>query len=635
MQQFFKRRLRAQRRWSGLLAIAFVIALRLLGFLQPFEWKLLDYLLRLRPAEKRDERITIVAIDEPDIQWLDNYPVPDRKLGEIIQVLKQYQPRVIGLDIFRDLPVNAGPGDQAFLKEIFQSTPNLVAAERVLGSKVPPPPGLLKEQVENNQVGFADTLPDKDGFLRRSLLGVHDQKTDKYLLSFVTQITKKYLAKEGLKLENGIRNPDSMRFGKTELPLFRRNDGGYIRADADGTQILVNFRRGENQFLVLSLQDVMTGNINPDQLRDRVVMLGVTANSVKDIVNSAAIRSVNPSLVSGVEFQAHATSQILSAVLEGRPFLTVWPNGIEYAWIVIWGVAGIAIGRLSRAPGRQLQLVFISVTGLTLLAYGLLMVGVWIPLLPTIMAFLLNSVVLYAFYVYDQSLRDRIQARQQLIQSSYTKIHNGPLQDLGILRRRVRGRELLHEQIVEQLDDLNRELRQVYDDLEAEADAVDGAIYLNDDQMVKLDTALHELLYEVYCKTIARDFPAFASIQLKIPEFEPMQDQALSARQKRDLCRFLEEALCNVGKYAKGATRLKIICRQEGDRNLIQVTDNGEGIALATHAGGRGTAQAKMLEKQLGATFRRVAVSPRGVCCELSWPVQHSWRSRLRRFLQT
>ena len=44
------------------------------------------------------------------------------------------------------------------------------------------------------------------------------------------------------------------------------------------------------------------------------------------------------------------------------------------------------------------------------------------------------------------------------------------------------------------------------------------------------------------------------------------------------MCRFLEEALFNVGKYAKEATRLKVICTQEQAQNIIRVEDNGIGI---------------------------------------------------------
>jgi len=52
----------------GLSITGLVILLRLLGGLQTLEWQALDFGLRQRPAEKTDERITIVALTEEDIQ---------------------------------------------------------------------------------------------------------------------------------------------------------------------------------------------------------------------------------------------------------------------------------------------------------------------------------------------------------------------------------------------------------------------------------------------------------------------------------------------------------------------------------------------------------------------------------------
>ncbi|WP_199296764.1 CHASE2 domain-containing protein, partial [Leptolyngbya sp. FACHB-711] len=89
----------------------------------------LDQMVRLRPSEPADSRIVLVTIDESDIQQLGQWPMSDAVLAQVISSLKQQQPRVIGLDIFRDLPVE--PGHQA-LVEVFTSTPNLIGIEKVI-----------------------------------------------------------------------------------------------------------------------------------------------------------------------------------------------------------------------------------------------------------------------------------------------------------------------------------------------------------------------------------------------------------------------------------------------------------------------------------------------------------------------
>src|SRR4028118_106884 len=92
----------------GIAAIGLVILVRLTGALQLIEWVTLDSFLRLRPSEPIDERVVIVGIDEEDIRHIRNYPIPDREIAKLLLTVQKYQPRVIGLDIVRDIPVEPG-----------------------------------------------------------------------------------------------------------------------------------------------------------------------------------------------------------------------------------------------------------------------------------------------------------------------------------------------------------------------------------------------------------------------------------------------------------------------------------------------------------------------------------------------
>ena len=89
----------------------------------------------------------------------------------------------------------------------------------------------------------------------------------------------------------------------------------------------------------------------------------------------------------------------------------------------------------------------------------------------------------------------------------------------------------------------------------------------------------------------------------------------------------MEETLINVGKYAEGVTRLKVVCQQQGEKNIIRVEDNGIGLKednKKLKAGG-GTKQAKDLAKQLRGEFKRYTRQPKGTICELTWSVNKSW----------
>jgi len=602
----------------GMAVIGLVIIARLTGLLQSLERSALDNFLRLRPEEPIDERIVIVGINEADIQRVGTYPIPDKKIAELLRRLQTYKPRVIGVDIVRDLPVEPGHGE---IVAAFKDIKNLIAIEKVLPNRFAPPPSLPPEQV-----GFADAILDTDGRLRRSLLGTPTDKGYKSSLSL--RLAKAYLSTEGKKLENGKRDRNAMRFGSMELPRFQPNSGGYVGAHAGGVQVLLNFRSGRERFRTVSLQDIETGNVNPSWLRERIVIVGITAPSVKDIISTSATVSANPSpgLVYGVEIQAHAVSQIVSAVLDGRPLLQVWSDGWEYGWIVVWGIFGIAFGRLTQSPLKNLLGVGVGSIGLVGLSYWLLATwGWWVPVAPAFLVFIINGVGLTAFYQYDQAFRFRLSDRQFIIDSTFDTIHNGPLQTLANLLRTVREQDLPQNELLSELERLNKELRAIHEFMQREACTPTPApdVYYVNGLELNLQAPLQELLYQVYSHTLERDLPCFKTLKVKVRTFDPIDPQHLSFEQKQGLCCFLEEALCNVGKHAKGVTRLNVIWTQKDGWYILRIIDNGVGIYSDSE--GRGTQQSRNLARQLRGKFERAPLSPKGTVCEITWSAKKFW----------
>ena len=296
-----------------------------------------------------DERIVIVGITEEDIQRAKTYPIPDREIADLLKRLQTYQPIAIGLDIVRDIPVEPG---HAELTSVFRSSKNAIGVEIALpdrnGFIVAPPPALRSEQV-----GFADAVLDADGYQRRSLLGAHNPQ-QKYRFSFAIRLAESYLATRKIKLGDGIRDREAMRFGSIELTRVQPNSGGYVGADANGNQILLNVRSGKMPFRVLSLSQIKSGKVDPEWIRGKIVLIGIMSFSAKDLASSGAIAGINPGRIYGVEMQAHATSQIISAVLDGRPLIHVWADGWETFWIAACGLLGMSLGRFLRSPWKIL-----------------------------------------------------------------------------------------------------------------------------------------------------------------------------------------------------------------------------------------------------------------------------------------
>ncbi|MEG4037541.1 CHASE2 domain-containing protein [Microcoleus sp. S36b_A4] len=603
----------------GIVAIVLIVLVRLSGALQLIEWVTFDSFLRLRPSEPIDERIVIVGIDEADIQRIRNYPIPDREIAKLLRTLQKYRPRVIGLDIVRDLPVEPG---HAELGATFKDIKNLILVEKVIPDSIKPPPDLPPEKI-----GFIDYLSDDDGKVRRALLGTNrPEDNKKYVFSLPLRLAQTYLKAEGIKLSNSIRDREAMRFGSTEIPRFFSNSGGYAGADDFGVQLLLNYRNGRKRFRTLSLQYIndKAAKGNSDLLRDilgdRIVLIGITAPSIKDFVNTSAIANLQPrGKIYGVEFHAHVTSQIVSAVLDGRPVLKTWSQGWEYLWIVAWGVLAIYLGRLTQSPLKNLVYVAAASLGLVGISYAFIVGGWWIPAAPALLVLVINGAILNTFYQYDRFLRFQIEIRQHTIERTFVLIHNGPLQTLANILRHVQDQDLEPNRLLEELKNLNWEIREVGDYLKLEALDREESLRLGSGLILDLKLPIRDLLYEVYSHTLQRNFPSFKTLKVKVYSFEPIEEQYLSLEQKRELCQFLEEALCNVGKHAKNLTRLSATGKQNKGWYTLSIKDNGSSICSSFE--GRGTKQCLNLAKKLKGKFKRTCLGEKGTLCELTWPI--------------
>jgi len=114
-----------------------VILLRVLGLLQISELAIFDLFIRLRPLESPEERIVIIGIDEKDLETY-RFPISDKILAELLQKINAAKPRAIGLDLYRDLPVETG---HEALNQAFETIPNLIGIELI---EMPAAPGVAR-----------------------------------------------------------------------------------------------------------------------------------------------------------------------------------------------------------------------------------------------------------------------------------------------------------------------------------------------------------------------------------------------------------------------------------------------------------------------------------------------------------
>jgi CHASE2 domain-containing sensor protein/serine phosphatase RsbU (regulator of sigma subunit) len=434
---------------QGLIILGLILAGRLSGTLQFLEWRLFDLFMQVPVPEVMDDRILLVTIDESTLQRIGTYPLPDQVLVDLLQVLQKYNPRVIGLDLFRDFPVEPGHDE---LKTLFQETSNLIGIEKVLPPLVAHPPDLPPENI-----GITDALIDVDGRQRNIILGT--QTADGFKFSLALKTAEFYLKKEGLELTNGVKDSTTMGFKKAgepmiELPRFYPNSGSYVRGNtgSGSIQTLLSFRRGSPPFRFVTAEAILAGEFDPSWIADRIILMGVTTPSVPDHFSVAATSVIDrqATWVYGVEIQAHAVSQIISAVLDDRPLIQSWPDWMEYIWISGWGLIGILLAAGSRSPWQTVGWCVGCALGLMGFSYLLFLWGWWIPVVPVLAALSLNSLGLAAFYEYDRRIAAIVEAKQQRIMA---------LQEANeTLEERVAERTIELKDANEQLADLLQQL---------------------------------------------------------------------------------------------------------------------------------------------------------------------------------
>ncbi|MBW4693925.1 MAG: adenylate/guanylate cyclase domain-containing protein [Lyngbya sp. HA4199-MV5] len=390
--------------WRGVIiavpsVTAIVLGMRATGVLQALEFPVLDQFFLLRPQESIDPRIVIVEINEADVQKVGHWSLTDTELAGLLETIKQQKPAAIGLDLYRDLPVE--PGRQTLTK-LFKTTPNLIGVQKVGSSSdsspVNPPP-LLKQQ---DQVGANDLVLDGDGKVRRGLFYLEDQAGET-VFSFSFRLAELYLKTKGIEPE--LTADETIKLGAATFPAFNANDGSYVGDQAGGYQVLLNYRGTQQRFQVVTLTEVLDKKLAPDLMRDRLVLIGATAESLKDLFYVPYSSSLTePTRMAGVTIHANLISQMLSAALEGRiPTLRTWSEPLEGLWILAWAVVGAIMSWRQRYSGKagfhpwHTVNVLLAAGCLVTGSYVAFLQGWWIPVVPPLLTLMGSSIVITGY----------------------------------------------------------------------------------------------------------------------------------------------------------------------------------------------------------------------------------------------
>jgi diguanylate cyclase (GGDEF)-like protein/PAS domain S-box-containing protein len=391
---------------TPMLVASAVIALRLGGGWQTLEFQTFDQLFRLRPVEPVDQRVVIVGIDEVDLRQLKQWPMTDAVLADLLRKVEAARPRAIGLDLYRDLVV--APGHSQLISA-YQGIPSLIGIQQLPDHHsvgVAPPPVLA----QLGRVGFNNVICDSDGKVRRSLLYWHaDGQMHE---SFALKLALIYLKQEGITPKPAQGASHYLQLNQTVFPKFQSDDSVYVGADDGGYQILANFRRQSTAFQTVSLRALLAGQVDPAVLRDRIVLIGSTAVSLKDLFATPFDNGQmkTPTGMAGVEVQAHFISQVVSAALDQRPLLKSWAEPLDWIWIYLWAGVGTILGYRFRSPRGAIFAMGLAGLGLAGTCYSALLASWIIPLVPALIALSGAAIVVIGSLAHSQAELRRSQA---------------------------------------------------------------------------------------------------------------------------------------------------------------------------------------------------------------------------------
>lgn len=389
--------------------------IRYLGMLQAWELQAYDQLMRMRPDESPDSRLLVVTVTEDDLRLPEQESrkgsLSDRALALLLQKLESYQPRSIGLDIYRDFPVDPNEADLATRMRNSEaqgasSASRFFAICRSSDAEVNHPGTAPPPDVPAERQGFSDVIQDPDGVLRRHLLAINPNPaspcTTPYAIS--AQLAFHYLEAEGISAQYTPKG--DLQLGNVIFKRLRNHMGGYHNVDAGGYQVLLNYRSSRSPLKIapaVTLKDVLTNSVKPDEVKGRIVLIGVTAQSFHDYIPTPySVSQRFYQEMPGVMVQAQMVSQLLSAVKDQRLLIQVWSAWGETLWIWGWSLVGSLLVWRYRSPLHRGVLLGAAMGVLYVVCFGLFIQGYWVPLIPSVLALVVSGGSIIAYTAFQQ-----------------------------------------------------------------------------------------------------------------------------------------------------------------------------------------------------------------------------------------
>jgi diguanylate cyclase (GGDEF)-like protein/PAS domain S-box-containing protein len=325
----------------GGIAAVLIAWLLHLGVWQPLEYAAWDNLFRLRGELPWDDRVILVAIDEPSLEQLGQFPLPRQRYTELVQALSQSQPAVIVLDIPLFEPDSSDPALAAAIAQ--QGSVVLVQSWDSAGMQLLPPAPLRSA---TTAFGHRLARPEPDGVTRQVNLQIHRVPM---LAIAAAQVYS--------------RSQPSISLPDLSQPFW------------------VNWLGSTQQIPQLSFMDVQAGKVPPERFEQKIVLVGFTATTLDSLQTPFDRRSPVG------EIYLHAT--ILNNLLQQN-----WLRPLPQGWLLLiftLGGPGLSLLMTHWRIAKQLMLLAALCSGWGMVSFLSFKAGYLIPVAVPIVLFVVTG----------------------------------------------------------------------------------------------------------------------------------------------------------------------------------------------------------------------------------------------------
>ena len=346
------------------------------GWLETRELNAYDHLMSWQFSPPKNERVLVITINDEDRNYQSQQgmtmnmrgSLSDAALSQLLHKLQAGKAKAIASDVIHDFPFEPKLADTISQNNNFIAICRVKIRQPKLVSIAPP------DQLTPEQIGFSNLAIDRDGTVRRQILGMSPDDVCQSDISLSLRLALKYLG----DISAEFNDQGELEIDNVTFPKLQMTSGGYHLPEAHGYQILLNYHQAVPT--KISLQQILTmpqEAIN-ELVENKIILIGVVGYN-HDLHDTPYSRGQPDKQLPGAIVHALMTSQIIDTVLGEHQLISWVSDQGELLWIILWSMIGSIAVILSK--GSFFKITW-RIAALFTLLFGccwlLLINGVWL-----------------------------------------------------------------------------------------------------------------------------------------------------------------------------------------------------------------------------------------------------------------